>query len=320
MKKFTIAYFSSRLEPKWDWFFWSLRRELNNAAELVEFDIVVIDYHAQFQMEKRAEKLNACMPAGRDWEVHLSAPKPTVWQGKHRLTKKNYFAASNARNTAFCLAKNSYVVCVDDVSVLMPGWLNNVLHAVHHNYVVLGAYRKMNELDCDKFGKVTHGKMESQDCRWEQGSDDGIRPINGDQLFGCSFGCPLEEAMEVNGFDEICDGQGAEDYDFGIRLQRTGLKFFYNRNMLTYESEELHFAKGNEHFTRDSKMTTFGGQQIMSDHVLLNRVRSEIQRKTTLAQYSNLREIRRVLEKGENFPIPAEPAYDWRDGTALSEM
>lgn len=333
MNDLTIAYFSNRLEPKWDWFFNSLRRELNNSSQLFDFEILIIDYWSQFHPEARAAKLNDCIPKDRPWNVHLSPPKPCVWQGYYKLTKNEYFAASNARNTAFCLASAPYVACVDDLSVLMPGWLDNMLHAAQNKYVVMGAYEKVNNLACDGLGKVVYdllpptrdaeGKIVNErpgrDSRWGLGSDAGIVKAQWAMLFGCSFGVPLEKALEVNGFEEQCDGQGAEDYDFGLRLHRAGAEMFYNRNIFTVESEEMHHTPGNQKFIRELKMMPFNGETIGSDHVMLRRVQNE-ERTNTIAQYSNLREIRKSLKRGDGFVAPKEPALDWRDGQPLAEM
>lgn len=117
----TIAYMTNRREPRVDWFFASLARELSTAAagELGNLRCVVVDFWADESGRRAA--FAALAPAGVEL-VHVP-PKPTVWQGPHRLTGRDYFAAASARNTALCLAPDGWIAYVDDLSVLMPGWL-----------------------------------------------------------------------------------------------------------------------------------------------------------------------------------------------------
>jgi glycosyltransferase involved in cell wall biosynthesis len=53
-------------------------------------------------------------------------PKPTIWQGQHRVTKVNWWATSNARNTGIVLADHDYIVFCDDRSRLGPRWIDAV--------------------------------------------------------------------------------------------------------------------------------------------------------------------------------------------------
>ena len=78
------------------------------------------------------------------------------------------------------------------------------------------------------------------DSRWPIGGDAHWSALAGSRLFGCSFGAPLALLLEVNGFDELCDPIGGEDYHLGIRLEWAGTPLYYSRRMLTMESEELH--------------------------------------------------------------------------------
>jgi hypothetical protein len=55
--------------------------------------------------------------------------------------------------------------------------------------------------------------------------------------------------LEVNGFDELCDGIGGEDCNLGIRLEMAGHRVFYSRRMTTIESED-HAARYSLPFVR----------------------------------------------------------------------
>jgi hypothetical protein len=52
------------------------------------------------------------------------------------------------------------------------------------------------------------------------------------------MGIPRQVLLEANGFDELCDGVGGEDYHLGGRLEFSGHRVFYSRRMLTIESDD----------------------------------------------------------------------------------
>lgn len=314
----SLGYLTSRKDPKIEWFFRSLKREFR--GDYTGLQLIIVDFHAEEEGRKEfmVNMAASCMGAAAnpDWFVHVT-PKPTVWQGKHKKTRDHHFAASNARNTVFAHAKNDFVACVDDLSVLLPGWIDNAMHASHHGYVALGAYKKVMELDVDYDGNISCKEHASGiDSRWNLGRASGIVEAEGTWMFGCSFALPIEFVLKVNGFDEICDGTGFEDVEFGCRLQRSGCKFFYNRNMCTYESEEGHSWEGNTKFVRQSKMTTCG---LMSDWWIKNN-RIDSKETWTCGNKFDLRQLRESVLKGEAFPIPEEPTHDWRDGKPLGEI
>lgn len=296
----------------------SLKREIKGVYS--DLHVLVIDFYATTQERKDWLIRKIGEEEMGQLSVKHVPPKPCVWQGEHKLTKNEYFAASNARNTAFALCPDDFIACVDDLSVLMPGWLDQVRHAYEKRYIVLGAYKKVLNLKCDKRGDVTFDPFPpGVDSRWGSGSDGGIVRAGGSWMFGCSFALPIEWALKVNGSEPLCDGQGAEDTEFGIRLQRAGAKFFYNRNMLTLESEEGHTVPGNQKFIRDKKPMIYNGQTMDSDWVMYHKVTTE-NRYWTINNRENLSELRDHMLKGGSFPVHAEPTHDWRDGQPLSEM
>lgn len=315
----TIGYLTSRKNPMIEFFLRSLRREIHGDVNGIQ--LIVVDFHMNDDpddISRRDWLKNLIKEEGLEGiELVHVAPKPTVWQGRHRKTKNHHFAPCNARNTIFALAKHDYVACVDDLSALVPGWLDNVLHGKVHGYVSLGAYRKVFELNVDKEGHITYRENPSGiDSRWGRGSATGIVAAEGSWLFGCSFALPLEAALKINGFDERCDGTGLEDVEFGCRLERAGMKIFYNRNVGTVESEEGHGWEGNQKFIRESKPTKYG---MNSDWYILNRL---IRGNKTWTEGNdfNLRELRNKVLSGEAFPIPEQPTLDWRNDQPLSEI
>jgi hypothetical protein len=62
--------------------------------------------------------------------------------------------------------------------------------------------------------------------------------ITGGQLYGASLGVAREVMLQLNGFDELCNGIGGEDCHLGVRLEIAGHRVFYSRRMMTIESED----------------------------------------------------------------------------------
>lgn len=309
----TIAYMTNRPNPCFRWFVDSLCNEL--AATPTECEVVFVDAWLWPGGEARRNEL-AQIVGGRLNYRH-TPPKPTVWQGPTRLTTQDYFAASNARNTALLLARGDYIVFVDDLSVLLPGWMSQVRHAQQHRYCVGGSYKKMLNLVVEN-GRVVSftDNPKGVDSRWPVGSDGGIVAMDGGGLYGCSCGVPMEYAERCNGYEELCDGMGSEDTDFGIRVERAGCRIFYNRNMCTYESEELHAQEPvAKRVIKKTPGTGFPDQS----HIMLHRVRHE-PRITTIQNYYNLAEVRKSIAAGGSFPEATQPTHHWPDNQPLSEM
>lgn len=318
----SISYFTNRNEPKSEWWIDSIARQVKeNSVNPKDLDVIILDYYGR-EEKFIQEKESAEKKFGKFCQYfRVIKPKPNIWQGEFKKVKqRNYFAAANARNTAFISAKGDYVICCDDISVPMPGWLTNALHASKTGYIVQGAYRKVYKL------VVKDGVVESfedhpsgHDPRWRRGSSGGIVPSAGHLLFGCSFGVPMEYILRTNGLDEDCDPIGGEDYLFGIRLARLGVKFWYNRNMLTYESEELHHDKINEIFLRIDKATPGhpGGHD--SSHIILSRVGATSSPKA-IGNLYNMEQAREAYQKTGEFPPINQTEVHWVDNQRLEEM
>lgn len=342
----TLAYFTNRKNPRFQWFCDSLCRQLPE-ADLKQMQVVFVDAQlwaigqdvanryfraaGKFPLAdpawhnwKRREQLEAAV-GGRFSYLHIP-PKPSPWQGPFRMTDRDWFAASNARNTALIVAEKPYFVGVDDLSVLAPGWADNVRHAIASGYVVCGAYKKLLEMEVAN-GELLRFKENPPgvDSRWARGSDTGIVPWSGAGMFGCSFGIRTELAVTVDGFDPHCDGQGAEDYDFGIRAERAGGVFYYNRNMLTWESEEAHhedktLPRESKHVPPDRLPQSLKVEHpngLMSDHVMLQSVIRETGRTLPLGR-TDLRALRAQWQAERLVPIQTEGAIDWRTGEQLA--
>ena len=347
----TIAYFTNRKNPRFHWFCDSLVRQMW-PEDLAKLQVIFIDNlvwginadvgnrylraagkfplaDTRWHNWARRDELAAAV-RGRFEYLHVP-PKPCSWQGPFRYTQEDWFCAGNARNTAIILAEKPYLICVDDLSVLAPGWVDNARHAVQHGYVVAGAYKKLLKMEVNDGHLADHEENpKGVDSRWPHGSATGIVPWHGDALYGCSFGVPVELATTIDGFDAHCDGMGAEDYDFGIRLERAGGKIFYNRNMLTWESEEGHWDDKSLPRRRKKMpperlpdyLRAKHPDGLDCDHVMLNRIRSEPSRFAPLSRTTvhSLRSLRHQWAREKLVSIPETCPEDWVDGMPLTQV
>jgi len=310
---FTVVYLTNRWDCKFEWFHASLMRQAGGRRD---FKLVVVDFHA----DRREGKERADV-----W----TAPKPTVWQGPHRLTSVDYFAPSNARNTGLCFAEGSHVVFVDDLSVLMDGWLGIVKGESSRvtKRVMLGRYGKVVDLQVgtdlsvpEEYGRVLSYKPwpTGEDSRYDPRYGEGVRKMAGGAMFGASVCVPLKAMLDINGFDEDCDGMGGEDYAAGLMLEGRKWGIVYHQGMRTLEDEMLHhveapFKRIIKHHGPESKFT-----EKDASLCYLNMVRRRGRRRAP--NYANMTALRDHVLAGGEFPVSQVPEHDWRDGQPLREM
>lgn len=235
----TIGYISCRKENLFKWFADSLNIQLNGES----IQLVVVDYWLDAEREAYYKSLF------RNIQVDCVTPLPTYIQGEYMVTSRPYFSASAARNAVYVHAIHGHVAFVDDLSVLSPTWLNEVMDSLNDNNVItLGAYQKHKNMVVEN-GVIVSSDLEATDSRFQFAPHGGKITGFASWFYGCSFVHSLELALKVNGFDHIADISGYEDCIQGIRLEKAGATFVYNTNMLTVESYEHHFTEGNV-FTR----------------------------------------------------------------------
>lgn len=320
MKPVSIIYSTSRKDCKIEWFLHAFGRQAPEYLKSVQ--LIVVDFWSQALPD--SDKWNAddawirkhlIKTSSQIEDTIVTPPMPNVWQGRHRLTKENWFAASAVRNTGICLAKHDSLVFVDDLSCPTATWWNSVMEAVESGGIVAGAYRKVSKLTC------SGGQINSyEDCpnghdnRFGSGSDEGPVPCHGNWLYGCNLVGPTEAFLEINGYPQICDGLGFEDCIAGILLEKQGYAFHYDRRMMTYEDNELHFVGPV------MKRSDYGVSPNDKSHALLH-----------IAQRSNgwlpgyygdegIRGLRKRILAGEPFPICQIPDREFYTGKLLSEL
>lgn len=319
----SIVALTYRQQPRFEWLIDGLAAQLRSGDEV---EVIFVDGR---HSAPRTAQL-ARLVAGR-FEFRHVAPKPTPYNGRFRLTRREYFAAASARNTGIVYASKGYVAFVDDVCVPMPGWLDEVRRAAAAGYVVAGAYWKQWEMVVQD-GRLISSRAEpsGRDSRWQLGRDDRLVQIAGGQLFGCSCGMPRELLLKTNGYDELCDSIGGEDYQLGLRLEWAGAPIYFSRRMLTIESEELHRVE--EGFVRLDKATDpqsymrrlgeFGVARRATDgaydssHLILD-ISYGTRSVRSIGNYYELSELNagNLLELVERFP-----RTHWFDGEPLNDL
>lgn len=323
MPHLTIAYFTSRKEPMFDWFFLGLDRQLTGNYE--EIRVVIVDFWAQAMpsegwtttdVEVRRSATFSAFQGPSDQLFHV-APKPTVWQGPARLTKENWWAASNARNTAICLAPDGWIAFVDDLSVFDKDWFTEVQLAMEGDpqIITLGSYEKVKALQVAG-GDVLSCKSfkGGMDSRIQHCATNGPRSCGGEWLFGCSLLAPVQAWLDVNGFDEACDGLSFEDVIAGVRLENAGYKFQYRPRMKTFESEERHHGEG-----ACFKRSDYGVSPKDKSHAILEIARAS-KRAPNWFGDEGIAGLREKILQGRKFPRVSIPDREWFTGKPLAEL
>lgn len=286
--KITTIYITGRREPHIDWMAGDLVRQIKDGDEI---DLVVVD-----TFDRSPAVLG--IPPGIFGDVIVTRPKPSIWQGPHRVTSVDWWANSNARNTGIALCKTDYVVFLDDRCRLGSRWLDTVRRGEHEREaVIVGAYEKLEN------GKTT------VDHRLRQ-CPEGKRDCGGGWLYGCTLALPLEWCLETNGFEEGCDGLSGEDYIFGFMLENNGHRIDFRPSLF------VQLERSNPHantYVRADK----GVAPNDKSHAALARFKPRKRTEFT----PDLRALREQLARGEGFPIPDPQAdhRDWYDGTRIQE-
>ena len=171
-----------------------------------EIEMVVVDGLYAYRAAELEPEL-AKMP----FRVTHVPPRPTA------MVRDGRVAISAYKNTAAVHARGRLLVCTDDLSTLDPGYVARAWTAWNSEHLLLAALtaRMDGELNDSRTMFLGPGGR----C---------VGPLRGNVMEPPQYGfcaVPMEAVLRVNGWDEYYDGgQGLEDADFGIRLQKAGYR------------------------------------------------------------------------------------------------
>lgn len=317
---------TARKNPQWQWAADSLVHNMN-ANPSVALEVIFVDKMlwptSLGPIGHRREEL-ADAVAGRFSYRHVP-PKPSAWQGPWRKTKRDFYALTNARNTAITLARGEHVIEFDDCTVLGKDWLYWHHRAAQKKIVAAGGFVSWNTATVVN-GEVTGGEQHpNQDSR---GLD--MKKGYGSWCWGLNVSYPLERLLEVNGFDELYDGQGgSEDCDLGVRVERTGCPIVFFPACEIHQILETHEAVCDietwgkpQVRPQKERVLKHDGRGHFANEFLIQELFEDPTRTLARGTESNLRELRRhVLREGYGaYPTTFAVDKDWRDGQPLSEM
>jgi glycosyltransferase involved in cell wall biosynthesis len=318
----SLIYLTNRQDCKLKWTIQSFANQYDGS---IPVEWVIVDF---WQKEPgRKEYIEKCI--GGSFRYQHISPKPSPVQGEYRVTKENWFAASNARNTGCIYAKGDYMAFVDDLSCLGDNWWKAVKKGCVNNQIIAGCYAKVAGLNVE-YGKRISGENRDIGLDARLKHNPHSRFISGGELFGCSFALPVEAYCSVNGMDELLDTLGMEDYTFGIQLQKKGYKIWFDTDMYSEENEEMH--GGGLVFKREDKFLSpeqyeatrqkLGctvyyqpGGRTDSSHLFLDLLYSQ-KEAWSFGNNFNLAELR----KTKQFPMPTGDECHWVDGQPLKDM
>ncbi len=292
-----ICFMTGREDPRLDWVLDALQMQAHADDEI---ELIVIDALG----DQRGAHAIGFYPHRMITNLIESPPKPTVWQGKHRVTSCDWWATANARNTALVLCPEDvdFIAFLDDRARPGPHWLDEVRKSYERrDSVIAGSYEKIEGAD----------RHTTRDHRT------GIHPggkINcgGGWLYGCTFALPLAWALDVNGFEEGCDGLTGEDYIFGMMLQNAGHRIDFVPRLFVSQDRE----PGNESCKGSYACRDKGISPNDKSHAALKRF--GVRKRTEFTP--DLRALRARWHAGEGWPLPDPNAVDWYDKQPIRDM
>lgn len=325
---------TARQQPEFDWMADSVVQALAQAP--VDFELIVVDklmwisdtanddeplIDRLVDLCKRQNDLAGAIN-GRFSYRHVP-PKPTVWQGPWRKTKRDYFDLNNARNTGLALARGSHVVFFDDCSVVDPRWLVHHQVAATKGVALAGAFSPRKNVTGFTGAGLPVGDP------YPEASEDhrrvaGVKAVSGGWLWGLNMSFPLEYALRANGFDELYSGQGgSDDCDFGVRIERLGCRIFYDAQCIVYpittnHSELFGWPTGKALAPKERVLAD--GRLHYANEFLIQELLEDGTQTQPRGNDFDLRTLRTKALSTGDFPPERTLTHDWRDMQALEEM
>lgn len=290
----TIVYITGRKEPHLEWVLDTLAAQLHPQDAI---EVLVIDLQGRSPTDLCHGRHHPQV------QVRVELPKPNPWQGKHRVTKVDWWAKSSAMNTGLVLCATDYVAFLDDCCRLGPQWLSTVRQGNQERVAVLAG----------SYDKIEHGTVVQDHRRLK--APEGRVNCGGGWLYGCTFALPLEWALDVNGAEEGCDGMGTEDYILGFMLENCGRRIDFVPSLMVTQQRPENAMPGVPSISL--RRTDKGKSPLDKSHAALERFR--VRKRTEFSP--DLRALRARRAAGDYSWPPVNPLVgDWYDGQLLRDM
>jgi len=297
--KLSIGFLTGRNEPRLDWVIDDVAAQARPDDEI---QIVVIDAIEHMRDPESSpivdDRVRASFGRAPLVRAQVAPVRPNIWQGRHRVTKQDWWSTAASRNTFLCLAEHDYIAFLDDCCHIGKRWLDTVRRAEQERCsAITGSFEKTR-------GEVIDHRAVTYPA--------GMVDCTGAWLYGCTFCLPLEWALEVNGFEEGCDGAAGEDYMFGLMLARRHRQIDFSTSLHVIQDRPIGDESCAHRFRKLDKAD--GAKNIAAIARFGSRTSTEFT--------PDLRALRETLRAGGVFPIP-DPDADWRDwfdGQPIREM
>jgi len=236
--------------------------------------------------------------------VKLCKPKPTPYQGEHRVTSRDLHAIANARNTGFIVSSMPYLAFLDDRVTLGARWLETI-----REYAKRGDDDRAIAGPCDRH---EFGARVRDDRRLRSPNGRGDCP--GDWLYGGNFALPRALYELVNGCEEGTDPCGRQDRVLGMMLRNNGVRIDFLTSMGVV-------------FDRDTANKPHPFPRLRPGVPPADKARAILKRyggrmRTDPATTPDLKAMRRIILAGGKFPSHAFTAdsRDWFDNTRFGDL
>lgn len=158
--------------------------------------------------------------------------------------KTTFMNQAWARNELLCYANSEYILFFDDWQKPNRDILTEHLKYLEQGFAVCG-----RRLECDKDGNDC-----KEDSRIKYGN---IVICNYGHYWTCNASAKLSSIFDVNGFDNRFNGgTGGEDYDFGMRMSRSGEGGKHGQKII-YTAEAICYHYCHDHLKSRRKGNTY---------------------------------------------------------------
>ena len=235
----TIAYITARLDPRFDLFVDTISPQLQPTDQ-----IVFIDHYLEFDANRHSQYKEL---VGNRFDMIHIPPKPSIWRGVHKKSRRAFYDTAGAKNTAAIVAKHDYIVFLDDLCAVHPGWRDYHQKAADKGWIFCGSYESVLGLKVLPNGEIYYTRVGGRDGRKEHQLTDEPLKMYPSWVFGSNVGFPMECLQKVNGYDEACARAGIEDVQLGARLGNAGFSeiMYYDKNCMVNEDQWYHHAAAN---------------------------------------------------------------------------